>query len=219
MKSTLLFLCIFVPQTSFASLIEDFITVDGLDWAQPVLFVGNTWNDIDSVCPSGICAAAGEINGHDMTGWLWATRDQILPLFQSLMPGLPSSFINFSEVNSIWGPEVFDSLGFTPTSTSNTGGNVARRLFGWSSEKISYSPSNAWMPVITDYSLSTWSDTSSLLSNRSLTQASSTNGAYFFRTTQSLSVRVSEPTHLYLIFIVFLIWSRRSKLVKPNFVV
>ena len=57
----------------------DIITVDGKEWLQPYLFTNLTWNDINAVCPEGICA--GNLNGYDMTGWTWASADDLNALF------------------------------------------------------------------------------------------------------------------------------------------
>jgi hypothetical protein len=63
--------------------IPEIITVDGKDWYQPYLFLAKNWNDlrneINAVCPAGKCN--GLLNGHDMTGWTWATADDLNALF------------------------------------------------------------------------------------------------------------------------------------------
>lgn len=59
----------------------DIIAVNGKDWAQPDLFEGVTWAQINAVCPEGTCVNGGVLNGHDMTGWRWAHVYEMSVLF------------------------------------------------------------------------------------------------------------------------------------------
>ncbi|MFC1579071.1 hypothetical protein ACFL3Y_01635 [Pseudomonadota bacterium] len=55
------------------------ITVDGKQWYQPYLFTGLSWEDIDAICPDGICK--GMLKGYDLTGWSWASVKDMNDLF------------------------------------------------------------------------------------------------------------------------------------------
>ena len=55
--------------------------VDGREWLQPADFTYLSWNDINAVCPEGACA--GTLNDHDMTGWTWASVDDVNALFNA----------------------------------------------------------------------------------------------------------------------------------------
>jgi hypothetical protein len=59
----------------------DIVIVNGRAWYQPDLFTGLLLQDIDDVCPSGVCA--GTLKGHDMTGWHWAETADVAALFNS----------------------------------------------------------------------------------------------------------------------------------------
>jgi len=59
---------------------SDIITIDGKDWAQPVLFSNLSWNDVNAVCLGGICGPT-LLNGYDVSGWTWATVTDIDVLF------------------------------------------------------------------------------------------------------------------------------------------
>lgn len=63
-----------------AAPITDTVTVEGLEWAQPDLFVGLLWSDINAVCPGGVCGSQ-TLNGNDMHGWSWATVGDLTRLF------------------------------------------------------------------------------------------------------------------------------------------
>jgi hypothetical protein len=49
----------------------DTVTVAGKEWAQVDQFSNLSWNDINAVCPAGVCS--GILNGYNMTGWTWAS--------------------------------------------------------------------------------------------------------------------------------------------------
>ena len=55
------------------------ITLQGIEWAQPSLFTNLTWDEIDAVCPGGVCS--GGLNGHLMDGWTFATVDDVNAVF------------------------------------------------------------------------------------------------------------------------------------------
>ena len=82
----------------------DSIMVDGREWAQVDLFTNLTWDQINAVCPEGVCA--GILNGFDMTGWTWASLDDVNALFnyyigsENLGPG-PDCY---PEELFLWGP-------------------------------------------------------------------------------------------------------------------
>ena len=102
--------------------ITDTIIVDGNEWAQIDLFKDLTWDEINSVCPEGKCRDSGLLNFYDMTGWTWASVDEVNALLNQYMgseelgPG-PESF---SEINSKWAPAFFNdgwrALGEGPPS-------------------------------------------------------------------------------------------------------
>jgi hypothetical protein len=58
---------------------SDTLTVDGKQWYQPYFFSGLSWEDINTVCPAGECT--GVLNGYDMTGWTWASIEDVNALF------------------------------------------------------------------------------------------------------------------------------------------
>jgi hypothetical protein len=53
----------------------DIIVADGLEWAQPVLFIGSTYEQVEAVCPGGTCN--GFLNDLDVTDWTWASGAEV----------------------------------------------------------------------------------------------------------------------------------------------
>lgn len=59
--------------------VTETVIVNGKEWAQLNVFNYPSWNDINAVCPGGACT--GVLQGYDMTGWTWATADDVNDLF------------------------------------------------------------------------------------------------------------------------------------------
>jgi hypothetical protein len=57
----------------------DTVMADGLEWAQPILFVGSTHAEIQAVCAGGPCN--GYLNDLDVTGWNWASGAEVAQMF------------------------------------------------------------------------------------------------------------------------------------------
>jgi hypothetical protein len=115
--------------TASASQIQtaDIVSLGGLEWAQPDLFLGLSWDDINAACPGGVCGAA-TLNGFDMAGWNWATNSDVTNLVNvyvlrdsgdtsSLLdaPGSTYQFDNSSPTPN----EFFSETGLRPTVIYN----------------------------------------------------------------------------------------------------
>lgn len=94
----------------FSRLEPDSIMVDGREWAQVDLFTNLTWEEINAVCPEGVCA--GILKGFDLTGWTWASVDDANALFnyyigsQELGPG-PDSYTE-GKFDSEWATDFYN---------------------------------------------------------------------------------------------------------------
>lgn len=86
---------------------DNTVTVDGKEWAQPGLFTNLSWNDINAVCPAGVCT--GNLNGYDVNGWKWASTNDMYDLFNHYFGTniLGSGVENYSEDGSTWGPAFY----------------------------------------------------------------------------------------------------------------
>jgi len=95
----------------------DIIPVNGREWLQPDLFIGLTWNQINAACPDGVCN--GLLAGRDVTGWTWATIQDVAALFnyyigRPVFVGDVDSFRLLQEIDSAWAPAFFNT-GWRPT--------------------------------------------------------------------------------------------------------
>lgn len=124
--------------TEVGAPIVDTITVDGREWAQVDLFANLSWNDVNAVCPGGVCN--GMLNGHDMRGWTWASVEDINALFDFYI-GLASHgstpFV-IIEIDSTWAPQFF-SAGWRPSYINEQGIELSGHIRGESSPELSLS--------------------------------------------------------------------------------
>ena len=95
------------------------VIVDDKEWAQVDQFVDLSWNDINTVCPAGVCS--GQLNGHDMEGWHWAGIEELNELFNEYLAadGVqgadllgPGSDVYF-EADSTWAPAFLSDFRYT----------------------------------------------------------------------------------------------------------
>jgi hypothetical protein len=55
-----------------------YIDAQGRQWRQLDFTTGQSWNQIAAKCPvGGVTPCTGSINNQNITGWVWATRDQV----------------------------------------------------------------------------------------------------------------------------------------------
>ncbi len=109
------------------------VMVNGRQWYQPTLFKGVGWNAINAVCPAGVCINGGVLNGHDMTGWTWASVEDMNSMFNFYIAGSSQPVMGpgpSSSYGSYIPPEPYRTLyqdGFIPTGEGDS-----TILYGWS---------------------------------------------------------------------------------------
>jgi hypothetical protein len=57
------------------------IAVDGREWLQPIDFLHHSWNEVSTVCNAITGTCTGSLAGNDLTGWTWASVDDVNSLF------------------------------------------------------------------------------------------------------------------------------------------
>lgn len=118
---------------ALATPITSTVGAGGKVWAQPNLFVGLSWIEIDEACPAGAlsCTPGSTLNGFTMTGWTWASVEDVGELFAATTPHPGGRLESFSEQNSAWAPAFFDVVGFEPTPSF--GDTLIRIMRGYTS--------------------------------------------------------------------------------------
>jgi len=124
----------------------DTITVDGKKWAQVDLFTSLSWVDINAVCPGRI--RNGLLNGYDMTGWTWASVDDVNALFNYYIgsPQLGTGPDLYSQLNSQWAPAFFGA-GFRITDYEDVTNDA---VWGWT-RSLSLMTGEAHIVYLRDY--------------------------------------------------------------------
>ena len=58
---------------------QDIVIANGIEWLQPALFTNLSWYDVNAACPDQVCS--GLLKGYDVTGWTWASAEDVRELF------------------------------------------------------------------------------------------------------------------------------------------
>jgi PEP-CTERM motif len=104
-----------------SSIAAPIVTVDGRDWLQPLDFVTLSWNDISSKCDATTGACTGILGATDVTGYTWASVDDVNSLFNfivgnnTLGPGPDFAFYAYQTVFPL-----FTTIGFLPTGSAES---------------------------------------------------------------------------------------------------
>jgi len=211
-------------KTSLAAPITsaDIVVASGLQWAQVDLFGNLSWNDINAACPLGHCTEGSELNGYTMTGWSWASWDDVQPLFNTYLsaagltgddllgPGGSAVFgDSYQAQNSSWAADFFSS-GWRATVTGApnfqyTIGLTRQLILG---TEVSVATMD-WSPngVFSD------SASTTLLFTDNLDAADAGRGGWFFRPVEDEVPGVPAPATLMLLLggLAGLAWTRRAR--------
>lgn len=88
--------------------------IDGREWLQPTAVLGVTWNEMNAVCGAGACAGSVGASAFDLTGWTWASIDQVGDLFSSITP-LPQGGTDYADGDFSFTENLLATLGFDAT--------------------------------------------------------------------------------------------------------
>lgn len=105
---------------------RDTVLVSGKRWAQPEMFAWANWHDVNAVCPAPAGACSGKLGDYDVTGWTWASGDDVTNLLNAFLGTSLGAVPDWVEVPdwTTFSPNIFnyfwggDDLG-------------AMRLWGW----------------------------------------------------------------------------------------
>jgi hypothetical protein len=137
----LLLLCCGTAQAAPISIRYDPVT--RYKWAAIDSISDVSWLDVWRVCYSGICE--GSIGGVDVTGWHWASWDQVRTLFENVS-GVAFAHDGVLDIDfqidpsglSAWAPKLVDTLG-TNSSVAPPDGCTARSAQGWTRDRRDFS--------------------------------------------------------------------------------
>jgi hypothetical protein len=188
-----MFVSLLSTQAAAFPITVDHVDTAGREWASLVETQNWTWNQLNTACSQdGVTACNGAIGEWDLTGWIWATRDQVRDLYYDF--GVPSgalSSYSYGEVGSSWAPAVVAA--FVPSGIAASF-LVSR---GWTA--TSAATGGAYIGEIIDYygASSGTADTANLIAAFPTTSASLGLGAYLFRS--PTTIPVPEPASMLLL--------------------
>ncbi len=170
-------------------------TVDGREWRELYQTTGLSWSQVASVCPTdGATPCAGTVGGKNLTGWTWATADQVRDLMDDHAPGLTTAEPPVvSGIDGFWGAISFLGVMRWTTYTSSTY-SYSESTSGWTASKnpetglpisgvAAYSHRLAGSTATGTVGLGTDADT-----------ASSVRGVFLWRPAGDYSAPVITPT-------------------------
>jgi hypothetical protein len=64
---------------------EETVLVGDRLWVQPNLFPDLSWHDINAACPASTGTCSGKIGDIDVSGWTWASGDEVSDLINTFM--------------------------------------------------------------------------------------------------------------------------------------
>ena len=168
-----------ISQSVSAAPITDVVVVGSQQWAQVNLFTNNSWNEINTQCPSGVCGALSKVNGWDLIGWTWASIDSVQELFNSYTARTDVAPFSYGEIESAWAPLFLSHFGAT---TANERRGMVR---GWSSTPsaaIRPGRPRAYSPVMRDaFGVQVFPDAATTAGSNGVVSASGTFGAWMVR--------------------------------------
>ncbi len=109
----------------------NYLDGQGREWLDMTLVNGYTWNAFNAVCQSnteaaGACAGQVAGSGYDLTGWTWASRDEVVGLIDSFIvsSGDVSRAADMVSQNGHgsafdWAPTLIAALGVTGSAGPN----------------------------------------------------------------------------------------------------
>lgn len=107
----------------------------GRQWRQVDLTLARSWFQVAAVCPTdGVTPCAGSLGPVDVTGWVWATREDVIELFAEWVPAVQPSGEASGVQYTMQGLgffEAFDESAFSCTVVGCTFG-----LAGWCSSTV-----------------------------------------------------------------------------------
>ncbi|MCP3879173.1 MAG: hypothetical protein GY701_12410 [Sulfitobacter sp.] len=117
---------------------------DGKEWLQPADFVNLSWNEVAGVCDPDTGLCDGELNNVDVTGYTWASVDEVNGLFNAygVTPPLTAADEHL-EAGSSWAPLALGD--FDPTYLYP---QDVRFTAGWT--RVLYLGTNAFIAYVKD---------------------------------------------------------------------
>lgn len=107
----------------------------GRQWRQVNLTLARTWFQVAAVCPTdGVTPCTGSLGSVNVTGWVWATRQDVIELLAEWVPAIQPSGEAGGAQYTLQGLSFFDT--FQESAFSCTVVGCSFGLAGWCSSTV-----------------------------------------------------------------------------------
>ncbi len=185
---------------------------DGKEWLQPADFVNLSWDDVAAVCDSGTGACSGTLGTTDVTGYTWASVDEVSGLFNAYgvtppIPGFGSVYL----AGSAWAPAFL--VDFEPTFADGVGGSV----WGWARTADGVS-GDSYNPYVEDNFAVDATDSATTEPSTDAAYAGSTLGVFLYslRPTTAPTPVPTFPTYVLIFTVLGLLAIATRRLSRRN---
>lgn len=111
-----------------------YVDAQGRSWRQVTETIGQSWEAVAERCPvDGVTPCSGTLGSQDLTGWVWATDQQVAELFEEFMPGIAAAGSLSGNACVLPGLSFLGT--FTPTYAGYTTFGASFYISGWSSTR------------------------------------------------------------------------------------
>lgn len=119
----------------------------GRKWRQANTPVARTWTQVAAVCPTdGVTPCDGSLGGQNLSGFVWASREDVIELFSEWVPVIAKTGNAGGEQFTLQGLQFFQV--FQQTSFSCTVVGCTYGLSGWSATLVPGSSTTAYAPAV-----------------------------------------------------------------------
>lgn len=119
----------------------------GRQWRQANTPVARTWTQVAAVCPQdGVTPCDGSLGGQNLTGFVWASREDVIELFSEWVPAIAKTGHAGGAQYTLEGLQFFEV--FSHTSFSCTVVGCSYGLSGWSSTLAAGGTAAAYAPGV-----------------------------------------------------------------------
>lgn len=120
-----------------------FTDSQGRQWREVTPTVARSWNQVAAVCPTdGATPCNGALGSVSVTGWVWATREDVIELLSEWVPAIVKTGEVGGAQYTLQGLGFFEV--FNETSFSCTVVGCAYGMAGWTSTRVPGSTTNAY---------------------------------------------------------------------------
>jgi hypothetical protein len=129
--------------TAVASAQVAFTDSQGRQWREITPTVARSWNQVAAVCPTdGVTPCNGALGSTSVTGWVWATREDVIELLSEWVPAIVKTGEAGGAQYTLQGLGFFEV--FNETSFSCTVVGCSFGIAGWTSTLVAGSATSAY---------------------------------------------------------------------------